>query len=410
MNCRATCHGVDATPSLPYFTIKAINDLPTPAKGTRAYYYDLKTAGLCVCVTGSGGKTFYSYKKINGRPERIKIGKFPDLSIEQARGQAGNINSRIANRENPNDLTRAKRAELTFADLFHEYMERHAKLHKRSWKEDQGQYDRYLTKFRHRKISQLEKGDIQRLHHETGMNKGHYAANRLLSLLQCIFNKATEWGLWEGANPCNGTKKFKEKSRDRFLQHDELPKFFKALSKEPNETIRDYFLLSLLTGARRANVLAMRWDQLNFDRGEWRIPVTKNGDPQTIPLVAEANKMLLARQDNGSEWVFPGKGKTGHLIEPKTGWQRVCRRAGLDGVRIHDLRRSLGSWQASTGANLSIIGKTLNHKNVSTTAIYARLNIDPVRESMEKATNAMMTAGKAKVKAEIVEMEAVRHA
>ncbi len=92
------------------FTIKIINSLPIPVKGKRAYYYDLKVAGLCICVTDSGSKTFYSYKKINNRPERIKIGKFPDMSIEQARGRAGEINSRIANGENPNDLTRAKRA------------------------------------------------------------------------------------------------------------------------------------------------------------------------------------------------------------------------------------------------------------------------------------------------------------
>lgn len=288
-------------------------------------------------------------------------------------------------------------------------MERHSKIHKKSWKEDQGQYNRYLTKFRHKKISQIEKGVIQRLHHETGANNGHYAANRLLSLLQCIFNKAMDWGLWEGTNPCNGTKKFKEKSRDRFLQPDELPKFFEALVEEPNETIRDYFLLSLLTGARRANVQAMRWDQLNFERGEWRIPETKNGDSQTVPLVEEAQKILLARHGNGSEWVFQGIGKSGHLIEPKTGWHRICKRAGLEGVRIHDLRRSMGSWQASTGANLSIIGKTLNHRNVSTTAIYARLNIDPVREAMEKATSAMMTAGKIKEKAEIIKMGTARH-
>lgn len=391
------------------FTIKAINDLPIPDKGKRAYHYDQKVAGLCVCVTNSGSKTFYSYKKINGLPERIKIGKFPDLSIEQARGQAGEINSRIANGENPSDMTRAKRAELTFAELFQQYMDRHAKPHKKSWKEDQGQYDRYLTRFRNRKISQISKADIQRLHHETGANRGQYSANRLLALLQCVFNKAMDWGLWEGANPCNGTKKFKEKSRDRFLQPDELPRFFEALANEPNDIIRDYFLLSLLTGARRANVQAMRWDQLNFERGEWRIPVTKNGDPQTVPLVEEAQRILLTRQGNGSKWVFPGTGKTGHLISPKTGWQRICERAGLKDIRVHDLRRSLGSWQASTGANLSIIGKTLNHKNVSTTAIYARLNIDPVREAMEKATSAMWTAGKAKDKAEIIDMGAKRH-
>ncbi len=100
------------------------------------------------------------------------------------------------------------------------------------------------------------------------------------------------------------------------------------------------------------------------------------------------------KQLKDSNFVFTGTGKTGHLVEPKKGWIRIKERAGIKDLRLHDLRRSLGSWQATTGASLPIIGKTLAHKNVNTTAIYARLNNDPVRESMEKATNAMMNAGK----------------
>lgn len=103
-----------------------------------------------------------------------------------------------------------------------------------------------------------------------------------------------------------------------------------------------------------------------------------------------------------SVFVFPGTGKKGHLVEPKKGWKRILERANIEDLRVHDLRRSLGSWQASTGANLSVIGKTLNHKNVSTTAIYARLNLDPVRKAMDKAVNAMFVAGGVKDQAEVV--------
>ena len=97
--------------------------------------------------------------------------------------------------------------------------------------------------------------------------------------------------------------------------------------------------------------------------------------------------------ESTSDYVFPGPGATGHLVEPRKAWKRILDRAEIEDLRIHDLRRSLGSWQAATGANLSVIGKTLNHKNVTTTAIYARLNLDPVREAMQKATTAMLTAG-----------------
>jgi len=89
-----------------------------------------------------------------------------------------------------------------------------------------------------------------------------------------------------------------------------------------------------------------------------------------------------------------GKGRTGHMVEPKTGWKRILERAGIEDLWLHDLRRSLGSWQAATGASLSVIGKSLNHKSVTTSAIYARLEIDPVRASMETATRAMLNAGK----------------
>ena len=278
--------------------------------------------------------------------------------------------------------------------LFDEFMERHAKVHKKSWKDDLSLYNRYLQPWKSRKLSTIRRADIQKLHAKIGKSGHPYGANRMLSLMSILFNKAEEWGLWEKSNPANGITRFKEKSRSRFLEADELPRFFQALGEEENETIRDYFLISLLTGVRRSNVLAMRWDELHLERGTWEIEETKNGTAQTVPLVGPALTILIERKEAAdSDWVFPGVGKTGHLVEPKSGWKRLKERSGLENVRIHDLCRSLGSWQAATGANLSIIGKTLNHKNVATTAIYARLNIDPVRDSVEKATTAMLSAG-----------------
>ena len=173
-----------------------------------------------------------------------------------------------------------------------------------------------------------------------------------------------------------------------------MPRFFKAVSEDQNEVARDYILISLLTGARQANVLAMRWEQVNFDRATWTIPETKTGDSHTVPLVAEASKILKARHVDLNPWVFPGNSKSGHFEDPKKSWRRILERADIKDLRMHDLRRSLGSWQAATGANLSIIGKTLAHKNISTTAIYARLNIDPVRDAMDKATQAMFDASR----------------
>lgn len=360
-------------------------------------YHDTDTTGLKLTISKAGTYTFFVYRKIMGTPERIKLGNFPSLTVEQAKKKADVINAAIAQGKNPNAVKREDRAELTLNDLFEEYMERYAKVHKKSWLGDQQQFDRYLNKLKALKLSKINMRDIQSLHSSVGKNNGVYSANRLLALLKTLFNKATEWGYWEKANPCIGITKFKEKSRERFLQADEIPRFFQAVAEEPNESIRDYILISLLTGARKANVLAMKWDQIYLERRTWEIPETKNGDSHTVPLVKEVIDILTVRKSKmNSEWVFPGTGVKGHLADPKKGWIRILEKADIQNLRLHDLRRSLGSWQASTGASLSVIGKTLAHKNISTTAIYARLNIDPVRESMEKATSAMMSASKKK--------------
>ncbi len=149
----------------------------------------------------------------------------------------------------------------------------------------------------------------------------------------------------------------------------------------------------------------MRWEDINFDRSEWRIAETKNGTPQTVTLSPEAIEVLRNRiPAEATIFVFPGIGKQGHLAEPKKGWQRILDRAGISDLRIHDLRRTLGSWQAKQGASLAIIGKSLNHKNQSTTAIYARLDLDPVRDSVNSATSAMLAAAGLKDSADVVKL------
>ncbi len=339
------------------FTKAAIERLPLPANGWQ-YHYDTKARGLAIGVSHTGAKSFVVYRKVSGRPERITLGRYPDLTIEQARGKAAEVNAAIAKGENPADKRRLARSEMTLGELFSEYLERYAKVHKKTWQKDVSMFRLYLSSWANRKLSTIRKTDVGALHTRVGKEHGRYGANRMLELLQVMFNKAMEWG-WDGPNPAKGIKVFQEKPRDRFLQADELPRFFQALAEEPNDTIRDYILLSLLTGGRRGNVLAMRWADISLERAEWRIPETKNGTPQTVALCPEAGQILASRPREG-DYVFPGPGKRGHLVEPKKGWTRILKRAGIQDLRIHDLRRTLGSWQAKTGASLTIIGKSLN--------------------------------------------------
>lgn len=158
--------------------------------------------------------------------------------------------------------------------------------------------------------------------------------------------------------------------------------------------LKIFFYISLLTGARRNNVQSMNWNDVNFSRAEWLVPETKNGEPHTIPLIPQAITILQERYANKNcDWVFPSlSSKSGHIEEPKKIWKKLLTRAGIKDLRIHDLRRTLCSWQAATGANSYIIGKSLDHKTQQATAIYARLNIDPVRESVIKTTDAMFAA------------------
>lgn len=378
------------------FTKAVIEAEPAPSNGKRAYLYDTKESGLLLQTMPSGRKTFQLYKWHKTGPVRVTLGTWPEMTVEQARGKARSVKVQMDTGINPNDLLREVRQEMTFAELFALFMERHAKPTKRTWQEDLREYEQHLArKIGGRKLSTITRKDIAALHAARG--EAHpVSANRLLALISTVFGRAKEWGYWEGENPCVGIRHFPERSRDRFLSDDELRRLFEALEEEANIVCRDFFLVALLTGARRANVLEMEWADIDFSASIWRIPQTKNGTPQTVPLIPVVVEILQRRlevaklEGRNSVFVFPGNGKTGHLIEPKSAWKRICAKAGIEGVRIHDLRRTFGSWQAITGASLPIIGKSLNHKSQSTTAIYARLDLDPVRASMEKAAQSML--------------------
>lgn len=437
------------------FTDRAIAALPTPAAGERAEYADTETNGLRLRVSPSGIKTFCLLRRVrNGPMERFTLGRFPtDIKTEKAKKDAAKLNGVIAGGANPSEAKRTHKGEPTFAALFAEYLERHAKLRKRTWREDKQKYRDYLERpLGKKKITRITRQDVGAIHSRLTMSGHPTVANRVKELVSSIFGRAIEWGILD-QNPARGIKRNAEKSRDRFLASGELPRVFASLAEEPNESFRDYFLLALLTGARRANVCAMRWCDVDLERGEWRIPMTKNGNPQNVPLVPEAVAILTARKDAAKDdavFVFPASrsdSKLGHMSGERKAWLRVLDRdelaqlvaridaagqsleriegeymsrtlararetcthfkimtdgARLADIRIHDLRRTMGSWQARTGASMVVIGKSLGHKSQQATAVYARLDLDPIRQAMETATAAMMEAAGLKKPAEVV--------
>lgn len=370
------------------FTKNDIEKLTPPDKGVSTYF-DTGFKGLKLYVTPNGVKTFFIRKMVNGRDERFILGQYPDLSVQNARDKALITLSELANGKNPNEEKKTNRAEQKLGDLFIEFMERYSKKEKKSWVYDQREIPKFYSDWFKRRLSDIKKTEIQRRHEKIRDEHGLYQANRCLERLRAMYNKAIEWG-WNGENPTLGIKKFKEVKRDRFLLPSEAKVFIDALNLEENLVARNYFYMSLFTGARKTNVLQMRWEQIDKKSALWRIPDTKNGEPVVVPLISLAIQ-LLDSIPRVSEWVFPNpKSKSGHLEDPKKAWKRILLRAGIEDLRIHDIRRTMGSWEALTGASTLIIGKSLGHKSTSATQVYARLTNAPVRNSMETAINTFM--------------------
>jgi len=380
------------------FSKGRLETLTLPADGQRLEFHDKQAKGLMLRCSSTGTKTFCFYRWIKGasKPERITLGRFPAMTVEQARSKAAQLNASVENGENPNDPLKLQKTEPTLLELFEDFV-----IHRRNKKgehlsaktvlEYRNSFNRYLEPWAKRKLSKITAAEMSTLHMRLGKNRPT-TANRTMALVSSLYNFAIMERSHALTNPAEKIKKYPENERDRFLQSDELPRFFDALAKEENSDMREYFLVALLTGVRRSNVLAMRWDEINLERGEWRI-ITKGNSTQIVALSPEVVAILNGRQQAAdSEWVFPSTGKTGHLVEPKKAWQRLLDRAGLSDLRIHDLRRTLGSWQAKTGASLLTIGKSLNHKSMQSTAIYARLDLEPVRKSINLATTAMLNA------------------
>jgi integrase len=245
-------------------------------------------------------------------------------------------------------------------------------------------------------LADLTKMQVLEWFNAIGQAKGGTAANQALQQLHSMFVKAEEWELFTGKNPAHRIKKFPKYSRERFVQSNELPWLLKSLAEEMPR-VETFFLCLLLTGARRDEARTMQWTHLDLDRALWHKPTTKTGVPHTIPLPAQLVTRLqtLPRL---MEWVFPSSPNPQNgmcagqwsVTAVEYHWQRIRRRVGLTDVRIHDLRRTAASWLAINGANLPVIQSMLNHRSLSSTQVYARLSVAPVRLALDDQAERML--------------------
>lgn len=454
----------------------ALQALELPEAGKRLTLYDTEVPKLAMRVTAAGSKTFFVVKRAGGTMAWVKLGTFPDMTVELARKEAEKALGEFASGNDPAAAKRIIRGEPTFAEAFESFLDGKRKrdgtgLADKTKRDYRDVLRMYLGTIQNKKLSAITREDVKAIQRKAN-KKSPAQADRAVAVVSAAFTFALDQEAYNGTNPASRIQKNPPPSRERFAQAHELPHLLAAVAESDQ---RDYFLLSLLTGARRSNVQAMAWRELDLDGAVWRIGKTKNGTPQNIPLSPEAIMVLKARKETQqaahkasksdkamSPFVFPGTGKTGHLVEPKKAWSTIlikasARRlldclerderitadertrhesllqtapataerelmklaagAGIDpadydmtDLRIHDLRRTLGSWQAKTGASLAIIGKSLNHKTHQATAIYARLDLDPIRQSVNTATSAMLEAAGLKDAADVVTLPTKRSA
>ena len=320
------------------------------------------------------------------------------MTLEQARKRARKLDVDVSDGKDPLEDRERKRTAGTFRDLVDKYFE-DQKAHKRkTWAKTKQRLDRHIPSgWWGRPAGGIYASDVTALHARIGQ-AAPYMANRVIEALCAMYGRASRWGFDVSANPAEGIDKFREVKRQRFVTEEELPALAQAIDAEPNIYIRSVMWVYLLSGARKSELLQARWDQVDWDRRILNLPDTKSGEAQTIALSQPAIAILQATPGiEGNEHIFPGK-KTGrHLVNIDKPWGRIRKAAGVEDVRIHDLRRTVGSWLTQDDVDLNKIKGALRHASISTTLTYARLGADPARAAMEShGEKVMQVAGKAR--------------
>ncbi len=284
----------------------------------------------------------------------------------------------------------------TVGELLEFYIEHHLVLFVKSHRGTAARLRRYVGEFATVPLADLTRVMVIGWHHSIGQTRGTGAANLALQSLRSMYAKASEWEIYAGSNPADRLRKFPRHTRTRFVQPQEMPWLLGALSEE-TELAQTYFLMLLLTGARRDEARTAKWPDLDLEQGLWHKPTTKTGVPHTIPL-PHALVERLRHLPRITEYVFSSRSNVMNRFTPgcwsrsaiNWTWRRIRKRAGLPDLRIHDLRRTCASWLAINGANIPVIQTVLNHSSLAVTQTYTRLTVQPVRDALESQAQRML--------------------
>lgn len=366
---------------------KKVVETAVPHSTERLFIWDTEVKGFNLRIYPTGRKTYFlQYRNQAHKTHKIKIGVHGNITTEEAREKARQLSLKISLGEDPAITSREKKAIITVADLTKEYLELHANVNKRtkSIKDDTRMISNVilpkLGKFNIKIVTSL---DLQKLHRD--LKDKPYLANRVRALINKMFNLARDWG-WLTDNPVLGIEKYQEEKRDRWLNDGELQRLWAVLEKYNHHLTTHVFKLLLLTGARKGELLQATWDQFDLEKGIWTKPshLTKQKKKEHLPLSENAlqviNQVKQFKKES-SLYLFPGKIDGQPLQEIKTFWKKVIKEAGIENVRIHDLRHTHASHLVSSGLSLSIVGKLLGHTQAATTQRYAHLADEPLRQA-----------------------------
>jgi len=286
---------------------------------------------------------------------------------------------------------------VTVSDLFEIYLDRLPP--ERDADTMRRMFDHYCAGLADRPLQSVTSDQLREWHGKIGETSGPSAANKGISILTTLYNCAMAWddpagGKYAQVNPATAKSvpRFKEDERDRFMSLAELRRFWTTLDAHETRAARDYIRLALVTAQRKTTVMTMRFEDIDTDNWIWTVPKLKgNRKNHPVPLVKMAQGILeFRRQLVRGPWVFPGQRRNGKPIgNVNFWWEEIRREAGLDDVTIHDLRRTMATWMAMTGAPYQVIAQLLAHKMPGPTSIYARMDVEPVREAIQKALDAM---------------------
>ena len=376
--------------------IEAISPHDPDSKSREAEYSDAECIGLKLRVSKGGRKFFQHRYRYMGRKKCLTLGEFPYVSVQNARQRVSEHKSLLSRDIDPSDERAQKTNDLTFSKFCEDFYVPHAKQHKKTWQEDVYKIDGQIEPaFGDYRLTTITARDISTFLSQQKERTSSTTANHYATLIKRMFNLAVKWGLLE-KSPATSLDRFKEKPhRERYLTKDELPKFLKSLDELDDGLSVAAIKLLLFTGGRKGEITSLRYDQWKLDEKRLFLPDTKNGRSRSIILNDRAIAVLkglkkskgTTTRTKDSDYLFPSKKGTQrpHIYDLRTPFERTCIAAGIEGLRIHDLRHSFATLALQGGASLYDVSKLLGHASIDQSQRYAHI----VDDSLQTATDNM---------------------